>query len=236
MVFKQFRNMLRMVRTGGYGQPSLESIVPAERLDAVIEKFFGQLQPDGYITQLDFGVFNDAARDFVQELAQIALDQKVGTSSFLEKTPHICLHPKFLHELAPKARYIHTFRNPKAIAISLLNQAWGPAQLDHAIVWVQSYFESWFKAKAYFHRLGLPLLDLSIEKISENPSFAGEMVCEHLGLPANNSLFSGSDVNQLQHWKTNLSDDSRALLNAKLGPLCELLGYLSNEEDIGDQA
>ena len=226
VVFQNFRNMLKRVRSGGYGQPSLESIVPTERLDLLVEELFFRLQPHGYISQLDFGTFNDAARAFLQSLASIALDQKPGATRFLEKTPHNCLHPQFLHELAPEARYLHIYRNPKAIAVSLLNQPWGPTRLEHAIVWVRSYFEAWRKAKAHFHRLGLPLADYSIEDISADPAPASTAICRDLGLTPDRQIFSGADINQLQGWKTKLSDDAYTLLDEGLAPLCRQLGYV----------
>ena len=232
IVFEHFRNMLKALRSGGLGQPSLESLVAAERLDPLVEELFTRLQPDGYITQLEFGTFNEAARAFLQGLARIALDQKPGATSFLEKTPHNCLHPQFLHELAPEARYLHIYRNPKAIAVSLLNQPWGPARLDHAIVWVRSYFEAWLKAKAHFQRLGLPLADYSIEDISADPEAASTAICGHLGLTPDSTMFAEADINQLQGWKTKLADDAYIQLEEGLGPLCRQLGYADENKSV----
>src|SRR3546814_14996553 len=95
------------------------------------------------------------------------MELKPGATCFLEKTPHNLLQPQFLHELAPNARYLHIYRNPKAIAVSLLNQTWGPNDIEHAVVWVQSYFDAWADAKNYFERFGLPLRDLRIERSEE---------------------------------------------------------------------
>lgn len=232
IVFKHFRNMLKALRSGGFGQPSLESLVAAERLDPLVEELFTRLQPDGYITQLEFGTFNEAARAFLQGLARIALDQKPGATSFLEKTPHNCLHPQFLHELAPDARYLHIYRNPKAIAVSLLAQSWGPARLDHSIVWVRSYFDAWLKAKAHFHRLGLPLADYTIEGISADPVSASTAICRHLGLTPDSAMFAGADINQLQGWKKKLADDAYIQLEEGLGPLCRQLRYADENKSV----
>lgn len=225
VIFGQFRRMIKSVRTGGYGQPALESLVDVEYLDALEEEFYSRLQPEGYVGRLDYPTFNSAAREFLQGLATIAIERKVGAHSFLEKTPHNCLQPQFLHEIAPTARYLHIYRNPKAIAVSLLNQRWGPTQLEHAITWVQSYFDAWLKAGAHFKRLGLPLVDYRIEDISKDSKAKSEDICFHLGLTATDAMFIGADIGQLDGWKTKVQEDAHKLLGQKLDPLCEVLGY-----------
>ena len=225
IIFRQFRNMFKSVRTGGYGQPALESLASVEYLNALEEEFYSRLQPEGYIDRLDYPTFNSAARDFLLELATIAMEQKPGSYYFLEKTPHNCLQPQFLHEIAPTARYLHIYRNPKATAVSLLNQTWGPKQLEHAIIWIQSYFSAWLKARAYFERLGLPLTDCRIEDICKNPRNLSEDICSHLGLANNDEMFAGASIEQLEGWKTKMPEEAYRLLDQKLDPLCEILGY-----------
>ena len=216
VIFRQFRNMIKSVRTGGYGQPALEGLVSVEYLNSLEEKLYSRLQPEGYIGRLDYPTFNSAAREFLQDLAAIALEKKAGARSFLEKTPHNCLQPQFLHEIAPTARYLHIYRNPKAIAASLLNQPWGPTQLEHAIIWVQSYFEAWLKAHAHFKRLGLPLADYRIEDISKDPKTKSEDICSHLGLTVNDEMFTGANIGQLDGWKTKMPKDAYKLLDLSL--------------------
>jgi len=224
-VLRQFQNMLKALREGGYGQPALDTLVPGEDLDLIVSGLLERLQPQGYLSPLDYPTFNAAARDFLQSLAKIALDQKPGTKHFLEKTPHNCLQPRFLHELAPTARYLHIYRNPKAVAMSLLRQSWGPSRLDHAIVWVRSYFEAWQDAKAYFERFDLRLADLSIENIARDPKNMSREVCYHLGVELDSSLFDGASLEQLEGWKKGLTSDTSKELDDELGSLCDALGY-----------
>src|SRR3546814_958411 len=82
------------------------------------ENFLDRLQPSGYIERLSYATFNNAARSLLNELSELAMELKPGATCFLEKTPHNLLQPQFLHELAPNARYLHIYRNPKAIAVS----------------------------------------------------------------------------------------------------------------------
>src|SRR3546814_10837106 len=110
------------------------------------------------------------------------MELKPGATCFLEKTPHNLLQPQSLHELAPNARYLHIYRNPKAIAVSLLNQTWGPNDIEHAVVWVQSYFDAWADAKNYFERFGLPLQDLRIEDIAVDAENMSDTITRHLHL------------------------------------------------------
>lgn len=223
VAFKQFRNMLKAVRAGGYGQPLLNDVSNSKDLDIIVEELFYDLQPRGYISQIDYVTCNNAMRKFLQGLSGIALSQKPSASYFLEKTPHNCLHPKFLHELSPNAKYIHIYRNPKAIAVSLLNQSWGPSVLDHAIVWVRSYFDAWRSAKLYYGRLGLPLLDLSIEEISGDSDKYGNVICEYLKITPTDDVFSGASLDQLNRWKESISAADIYKLNSEFDDLCNEL-------------
>lgn len=225
VVSGQFRKMLMAVFSGGYGQPALRCIVPADRLDVLVEEFFSRLQPSGYVERLDYVTFNNAARDLMHGFAEIALEQKPGAAVFLEKTPHNCLQPQFLHELAPAARYLHIYRNPKAIAVSLLNQTWGPDRLEHAIIWVRSYFEAWIEARACFERFGLPLMDLRIEDIAADSEAMSDAITAHLQLQADRQMLAGGDLDLLNAWKKKVSPGDSTLLNEGLDPLCRALGY-----------
>lgn len=222
---RHFRKMLTAIFSGGYGQPALQGIVPADRLDVLAEEFFSRLQPAGYIERLDYATFNNAARALMHGFAEIALEQKPGAAVFLEKTPHNCLQPQFLHELAPAARYLHIYRNPKAIAVSLLNQTWGPDRIEHAIVWVRSYFEAWVEARACFERFGLPLLDLQIEDIAADSEGMSDTITAHLQLQADRQMLAGGDLKLLNAWKEKVSPGDSALLDEGLDPLCGALGY-----------
>ena len=225
VAFKQFSNMLKAVRAGGYGQPLLNDVAKNERLDVIVGELFQDLQPKGYISQIDYVTFNSAMRKFMNGLSGVAISQKPNARYFLEKTPHNCLHPKFLNELAPNASYLHIYRNPKAIAVSLLNQSWGPAVLDHAIVWVKSYFDAWKSAKLYYGRLGLPLLDLSIEDISRDSTEYGKLICKYLNITSKDDLFIGASLDQLNGWRDKISSEDFDKLSLELDELCEELQF-----------
>lgn len=222
---KHFRNMLNAVFSGGFGQPALQSLAPPDQLAALADSFFAQLQPSGYIERLDHATFNNAARALTYGLAKIALEQKPGATTFLEKTPHNCLQPLFLHELAPDARYLHIYRNPKAIAVSLLNQKWGPDKLAHSITWIRSYFEAWIEAKARFTRFGLPLLDLRIEDIAAEPEGMSATITTHLQVQTDPQMLAGGDLDLLNGWMAKVSSEDRALLDEALDHVCGALGY-----------
>lgn len=225
VISRHFRKMLAAVFSGGYGQPLLRDLVSLERLEALADAFFARLQPSGYIERLDYATFNDAARALLRGLAEIALEHKPGASAFLEKTPHNCLQPQFLHELAPEARYLHIYRNPKAIAVSLLNQSWGPDRMEHAIVWVRSYFEAWIDAKARFARFGLPLLDMKIEDIAADTRAMSDTITTHLQLGADDAMLAGGDLELLNGWKAKVTAEDLSLLDEGLDRICEALGY-----------
>lgn len=222
---KNFRHIFKSVCTGGYGQPRLDGIVSGPTLDALLEEFLLQLQPRGYIDQIDHLTFNRAARFLHGELAQMATATKPDAHVFLEKTPHNLLQAQFLHEIAPRARYLHIYRHPMATAVSLLRQPWGPDKLENACIWVDSYFSAWHRALIWMLRMDLPIMDLKIEEISAEPQIFSAEVCTHLGLAANSMLFDGANLETLEGWRAQISGGDRAVLCERLGPVCTSLGY-----------
>ena len=85
---------------------------------------------------------------------------------FLEKTPHNLLNPRFFNRLFPEARYVHVVRDPRAIAVSLLAQTWGPSDLAGTRECVAAYLETWQSALQFLRETGLPVLDLRIEDLT----------------------------------------------------------------------
>lgn len=222
---KNFRGMFKSVCSGGYGQPALNRLVPEQALTDLLDSFLRQLQPHGYIDRIDHVTYNRAARSLLAGLARMAMDTKPGAHVFLEKTPHNLLQPQFLHELAPRARYLHIYRHPMATAVSLLRQSWGPDKLENACIWVDSYFRAWQDALAWLQRFDLPVLDLKIETISAAPAQFSTEVCNHLEIADGPTLFDGANVDTLEGWRQKISDEHRAVLQERLGPLCADLGY-----------
>lgn len=223
-----FRRMFNAICAGGYGQARLDSIVPSQELSDLLDNFLASLQPEGYIRKIDHITFNRAARSLLSELARLALGTKPGSHVFLEKTPHNLLHPKFLHELAPRARYLHIYRHPMATATSLLRQSWGPDNLQNACIWVHSYFMAWRESSAWFERLDLPMLDLKIESISADPEQYSRKICEYLDLESEPNLFDGASVDTLEGWRKHISHEDSNILERWLRPLCTSLGYASS--------
>jgi len=222
---KNFRQMFKNVCEGGYGQPKLNSLVAAPALTALMGDFLQKLQPDGYIHKIDYLTFNSAARSFLDGLAQLALEVKPSSHVFLEKTPHNLLQPQFLHEMAPRARYLHIYRHPMATAVSLLRQPWGPDKLENACIWVNSYFQAWHEACAWLQRMDLPVMDLKIEAISTAPEQFSTEVCAHLGLVDKPELFNGANLETLERWQRQIGDEDKTVLHDRLGQTCASLGY-----------
>lgn len=222
---KQFTHMFKSVCSGGYGQPILNSLVPSQKLTYLLNNFIHQLQPNGYVDKIDYFTFNNAARTLIAALAQLAMEAKPGSNVFLEKTPHNLLQPQFLHEMAPSARYLHIYRHPMATAVSLLRQPWGPSKLEDACIWVDSYFSAWHEAFAWMQRMGLPILDLKIETISAAPEQFSSEVCVHLELTDKKSLFNGANLETLESWRKEISDEDSKVLIKKLGKICDVLNY-----------
>jgi hypothetical protein len=211
----RFRRLQAALMQGSYGQPTLGATGREGEVTAAFGAFVAALAPEGYPLPTTPGRFNAAARRLLGDLARIAAAAKPGASHFLEKTPHNLLNPGFLHELAPGARYVHVTRDPRAIAVSLIAQSWGPDRLDQAIPWVRSYLETWDRRRDVFARFGLPLIELRIEAVSAETERWSGKVQGFLGLPDAGNIFAGASPEILDRWKAKVTEaDAERLAEA----------------------
>jgi hypothetical protein len=225
----RFRDLMMALRKGGFGQFLLAGSHVDDRLNEALAAFDARIKPEGIAMPMTKGAFNAAARDLLGALAGIAAATKPEARLFLEKTPHNLLAPQFLHELAPQARFIHVVRDPRATAVSLLSQTWGPKTLPTAILWVKSYFQAWFdSARQVYDQFGLDMLDIHIEDLSENSTEYSTKICDFLGVERRADLFSAAASSVLDRWKAKVSEDDLALLDRMMEQEMAQLGYSRN--------
>jgi hypothetical protein len=222
VALRRFRGMQAALMKGTYAQPTLRGAAGDDgALAAAFATFVAALAPEGYAMPTTPGRFNAAARRLLADLAAIAAAPKPGATHFLEKTPHNLLNPGLLAELAPGARYVHVTRDPRAIAVSLLAQSWGPDRLDQAVLWVRAYLETWDRRRDDFDRLGLPLLALRIEAVSGDTAAASAAVQAFLGLAPAGDLFAGASPEILDRWRTKATEAEADRLAAAFAPWLE---------------
>ena len=144
---------------------------------------------------------------------------------FLEKTPHNLLNPRFFNRLFPEARYVHVVRDPRAIAVSLLAQTWGPSDLAGTCECVAAYLETWQSALQFLRETGLPVLDLRIEDLSRDTKHASDRVQAFLSVNESGDIFRGASEAVLHKWLEKIDEVDRKFLDDRLCKLAYSLGY-----------
>jgi sulfotransferase family protein len=75
----------------------------------------------------------DAARELVNALLD-PVAQGAGKSGWVEMTPRVVFHGRMLHRLFPEMKLVHTVRDGRDVASSLVARGWQP-DLDRALSW-----------------------------------------------------------------------------------------------------
>lgn len=226
VALQRFERMLHALRDGGFGQPRLGDEASAADVAGASGRFVQSLTVHGVAVPCTREAFRSRARRFIAELSAIACRDK-SARVFLEKTPHNLLNPEFLDGLFPEARYIHVTRDPRAIAVSLLAQTWGPTDLRGACEWVAAYLESWQVAVEYMRDRSLPVLELRIEDVSRDTQAASDHVQRFMNVNVAGNMFEGASEAVLQRWLDRSDEAERIYLDDRLGSLTYSLGYLT---------
>lgn len=219
----QFRRLVNQLRNGGYDQPVLAGNGLYGGVGQALDRFLSRVAPDGVAQPMGRPTYRAAARDFFHDIAALAVPMRPGATHFLEKTPHNLLAPASIVEfVGPDAKCIHLIRDPRATALSLVRQAWGPPTLPAAIAWVESYYRQWTAVRQDFR--GMNLLELRIEDVAADPPGAEARILAWLDLPPH-GILGQVDTKVLAGRMAQVEAADRALLDAGLGDLARRLGY-----------
>lgn len=220
----RFRQLINQLRNGGFDQPLLAGPGVYHGAEQAMARFFARVAPDGIAQPMVWPDYRRAARRFFNDIAALARTETPGATHFLEKTPHNLLFPGGITDFVSAQTYcLHLVRDPRATAVSLMAQSWGPSTLHAAIAWVRSYYKQWFVVRDTYDGM-LPLMELRIEEIVADPGTWEHSILEWLTLPYS-PVFAEADAKVLQGGLESLGGEDRRALDAGLGDLAERLGY-----------
>lgn len=220
----RFRMLINQLRNGGFDQPLLEGPGVYGGVNRALKKFYDVIAPEEIGRPMNKTDYCIAARNFFAELVILGMNCKPNSTYFLEKTPHNLLAPHSLADFVDNPSCVHIIRDPRATAVSLVSQNWGPNTLSSAAAWVQSYYDQWFSIRKNYAELGLPLSEVRIEDVVENPSKHSHCLLVNLGLK-DIPIFADVNKNLLSAGRNNIGCEDMHLLNEKLGSLAKKLGY-----------
>ena len=223
---KTFCHIFSYLRQENVFQPaSLESFVSKVILDNLMLNLKKKILNNGIPQKLNELQFKNIMLNFLTDLSKTAYLKKPSSILFLEKTPHNLLQKEMINFLKSNSKFIHVYRNPMAIACSLVNQNWGPQNLESAITWVKNYFDCWFDVKNFYNDEKIFIFDISLEEIMIDPKKISLDICEYLKIDLNDQLFQEVDISLKDSWKLKLDKQSIKLLNNELDYIRKKLAF-----------
>lgn len=221
----RFATIFEELRIGTFGQPLLSGGIIDEMRDAALNKFIERFRKGKGVSRVSYSYYNMAARQLIMDLGMIAAHGKPTAECFVEKTPHNSLNLGFIHELFPHMDFLHIFRDPRAIALSLLQQVWGPNTLEDAIQWVISYFDSWRINRDLALQRGVRMMEVKIEDLVSDPVSHSSMIQDFVRVEKNEYIFFDSSAAMVNGWLQRLGPETLNTLNDSFGSLISDLGY-----------
>jgi hypothetical protein len=167
-----------------------------------------------------------------------------GKPRYGNKTPVFVRRMGMLTEMFPEATFVHLIRDGRDVAMSMLEQAWGPTRLtDAAALWKHLVEEG----RSGGARLGSQrYLEVRYEELVADPESTLERVCAHIGVaPSPEMLRYHEDALDhlpprvhhldqrltrpptagLRDWRRAMSAADLETFEAIAGDLLEELGY-----------
>lgn len=174
-------------------------------------------------------------RETVENLF-LRLAEKCGKARWAEKTPVHVFHMRLIHELFPKAQFIHMIRNGYEVVRSLQQMPWAPRQIRWSIQrWVESIkvgreFGASLPADQY--------CEVRYEELVSDPEKTLKSICNFLGEPFAAQMLE-SHVPENNSWNYRMSPLQKGPVHAHKGlnlleralfswyakPLMKNLGY-----------
>lgn len=126
-------------------------------------------------------IFRDGDRDaevgrFVRWFFEPTM-KNLGKSIVVEKTPPLIMNVATMRRIFPDAYFIHSIRDPRDVARSIVTRSWGPRSPYGCTIYIKKVLEQALKAKSGKY------LVTSVERMAENKPAEFERICNFLSWP-----------------------------------------------------
>jgi hypothetical protein len=148
-----------------------------------------------------------------------------GKITWCEKTPQNIFHVDFLWELFPKSVVIHVIRDPRGVAYSVMNQAWGPNNLKDVCIYLQSMYDRWFDIVNRWDLDKYRYLEVKLEDLGLNPLDVLKQISLFCGLKNTYEALPRISIDKVNYWKDEFNSNEMDVLNQELGKYIVRFGY-----------
>ena len=144
-------------------------------------------------------------------------------SVYVEDNTHNILFAEDLLRLAPGAKLIHVYRDPRDVVASLMRQRWAPDRADQAAIWYRDLMRRWLEIRPRL--AGDRVLEIRLEDLIARTGEITRRVCEFADLPYDPHLVD-TDLSRgnVGRWQRDLSDADARTVDQILQPLIAVFG------------
>lgn len=161
--------------------------------------------------------------DFIRNVIAELLEQ-TDKSFFVEDNTWNILFAREILELAPEAKIIHIYRDPRDVVASFSHQRWSPTDKQQGARWYKSMMERWFEIrptlppKSYY--------ELSLEELVASPESTLPSLCQFAEIDFDQAMLK-IDLSHSHRgrWKREYSETEEAQVPIILRDVIEKLGY-----------
>jgi len=158
---------------------------------------------------------------FIQNVVDDLL-QQTGKRFFVEDNTWNIFFAREILELAPGAKIIHVYRDPRDVVASFSHQRWSPADKEQAAHWYRDMMLHWFDVRA-----SLPAgsyYELQLEELVAYPQAILQETCEFAGISFENEMLQ-TDLSRSHsgRWKQEFSDEEKETVQSILADVIRLV-------------
>jgi hypothetical protein len=164
------------------------------------------------------------AREFVDDLFMFAAEQN-GKHTWCEKTPQNIFYIDFLRDLFPDGRFIHIKRDPRGVVYSIVQQSWGPNELEGACVYLIRIYDRWLDHRAKIEKRTANYLEIKLEDLANNTHDELEKITSSCGLNHQFENLPDIDIDKVDYWRRVMSNSDIDYINQRMGFYINQMGY-----------
>tara|TARA_B110000003_G_scaffold276501_1_gene323347 strand:- start:4262 stop:5629 length:1368 start_codon:yes stop_codon:yes gene_type:complete len=149
--------------------------------------------------EIDPIIFQDSV---IKKYEDFSLIKNSKNQFFIDKSLENFFNIEIILNLYPKAKFLHTLRNPYDSAISIFQSMLPDLSWTHYIKDILNYMDNYFKALNYFKsRFPGVIMDIDLEKFTHESEKFSKEICQFCNLNWTNDILNFHKRNDL-HSKT----------------------------------
>ncbi len=162
-------------------------------------------------------------REFSWPVIQGLLKQR-SRDVYVEDNTWNSLCASELLMLFPTGKYLHVYRDPRDVVVSLLTQRWCPSNLLQACQYYTDLMRQWFEVRKTLD--SADFFEITMEDLVRRPSQVLSQVCNFADLPFHEDILGEQlSASSIGRWRRDLTSDQQSEVNDRLAYFVEELGY-----------